>query len=145
MVEDAIKAPAGGTIAVVKDGLMVKKPPIKPKDSSDDTFVFPVNEEISWEDDFYSAMWQQSLHEPLILVIQVKAHFKGEKDAESIGYVMHNLCKSNGKLKSSMFEFNLFEPPLKFAGTGRTTQDKICFSIGEAVTKPKSTQFLPNA
>jgi len=31
MVENAIRAPAGGTIQVVKDGLMVKKPPVNPK------------------------------------------------------------------------------------------------------------------
>lgn len=75
--------------------------------------LFQSNEEVHYEQDFYKLAWA-NINEPLTVMVMVHCHKKGAAEQEILGYVLHQLCFEDGKIRFDNFEYNLLDPPIKF-------------------------------
>lgn len=52
-------------------------------------YVFPCNEEVHWEEDFYKVAWESNLQSRLTIMFMIHGHTTRQKDPVILGYVLH--------------------------------------------------------
>ena len=90
--------------------------------------MYPCNEEVHWEADFYKIAWS-NLDHPMTVMFMVHGHVVGDADPSILGYVLHKLCFDDGKIRIDNFEYNLLNPPIKWDDSGSRSKEIINFTI----------------
>ena len=74
MKEECVQVEKGKKINITKEGMTVQDATGFSNEFNDqDGFVFPCNEDVIWEEDFYDKVWENDLQSHLHIMIQVKA------------------------------------------------------------------------
>ncbi len=120
--KEVIDIEQSSKIKVTKDGILVSRDSFRENQARPIQFVFPSNESVVWETDFYELIWQKKLQEKLILLVQVSTRNLGG-DLEIVGYAVKDLAMNDGKIIYGTFEETLLKEPIQFKfGLNNTSQ-----------------------